>query len=125
MKFTKEDAIRLAQLARLTVKSPKQMVKAYGLGVFNDFEYAGVLIENIRKSKNIILIAKEFVSYPKGSGEWLIGRALTWALEARKKEKDAKKHQREQSDAKRYRAWLKEKDQEVNGVVTTLYDSRF
>ena len=111
MKMTKQEALRLAQLARLTVKGPKKMLKAYTCGAFNDFEYASVLIENLRKDKNIILIAKNFMAYPKGTGEWVLGKALTWALDARKKEKEFRKHLRER-EKKRYEDHMRKKFEE-------------
>lgn len=106
--ITKQDALRIARLARLTVKGPKRMLKAYQCGAFNGFEYASILIDSIRKDKNVILVAKNFSIAPKGSMEWTLGKALTWALEGRKKEKKVRQYLRNR-DAKRYENWLKTK----------------
>ena len=105
MKITKENALRLAQMARLVVKSPKGFIKAYNTGAFNSLEYASILVETLLKDKNLILITNNFMSCQHGTVEWILGRALTWALENRKKEKELNKRLRD-SDSKRYNEWL-------------------
>ncbi len=99
-----EEIQRVVTLARLTVKSPKSVMRAHARGAWSDLESAAVLVENLRRVKNVIKLAKEFLDAgpKKNTVEYILGRSLEWALERRYQEKEAKWDQRIKEYTERY-----------------------